>query len=54
MVATRTTNGVKAAGSLTIGYLPASVYCFVIGRALVSRGNEAAHEAVRNLTQMPA
>ncbi|MEO8679317.1 MAG: ATP-binding protein [Vicinamibacterales bacterium] len=51
MVATRTATGVKTVGGLTVGYLPASVYSFVISRELVSRRNEAVHAAVREIAQ---
>jgi predicted AAA+ superfamily ATPase len=54
MVTSRTVQGLRAAGDITLGYLPASVYAFIIGRSLVSRRNEAVHAEVRSLTQPPA
>lgn len=54
MVTSRTVQGIRTVGDVTIGYLPASVYAFIIGRTLVNRRNEAVHVAVRAMTQSPA
>lgn len=50
MVTTLTSTGSRTVGALTVAYLPASVYSFVVSRVLVSARNESVHAAVRSMT----